>query len=442
MKGMGLDARIGSAFLSAGLGYGGCCFPKDTDSLVHTAADARLRLRAAAGGGGHQPRAGRPLRATDRARRWAPLDGTRRSAVLGLAFKPNTDDMREAKSRRGHPAAAASSAPPCAPTTRWPWPTRAQMLPAAVDVLRVALRGGRRRGRGRAGHGVERVQVPEPRAAAGVDAAAGRSSTAATSGSRSGCAASASSTTRSAASPSCRLTRRGDGRSAHASAGDRRRRGSSAPTSASSCSARGCDVVGMDNFITGSADNLAGLWTDPRFTFVQPRRHRVHRRRRAGSTGSCTSRAPPRRCDYLELPIQTLKVGALGTHNALGLAKAKGARFLLASTSEVYGDPLVHPQREDYWGNVNPVGPRGVYDEAKRFAEAITMAYHRAHGVDTRIVRIFNTLRAAHAAERRARDPRLHDPGADGRARSPCSATARRRARSSTSPISSTGCGA
>ena len=100
------------------------------------------------------------------------------------------------------------------------------------------------------------------------------------------------------------------------------------------------------------------------------------------------SPASPR--DYLELPIQTLKVGALGTHNALGLAKAKNARLLLASTSEVYGDPLVHPQREDYWGNVNPVGPRGVYDEAKRFAEAITMAYHRYHGVDTRIARIFN----------------------------------------------------
>jgi dTDP-glucose 4,6-dehydratase len=101
--------------------------------------------------------------------------------------------------------------------------------------------------------------------------------------------------------------------------------------------------------------------------------------------------SPASPIDYLELPIQTLKVGALGTHKALGLAKARGARFLLASTSEVYGDPVMHPQREDYWGNVNPVGPRGVYDEAKRFAEAMTMAYHRFHGVDTRIVRIFNT---------------------------------------------------
>ena len=102
--------------------------------------------------------------------------------------------------------------------------------------------------------------------------------------------------------------------------------------------------------------------------------------------------SPASPLDYLELPIQTLKVGALGTHNALGVAKAKNARFLLASTSEVYGDPLVHPQKEDYWGHVNPVGPRGVYDEAKRFAEAITMAYHRTHGIDTRIVRIFNTF--------------------------------------------------
>jgi dTDP-glucose 4,6-dehydratase len=112
------------------------------------------------------------------------------------------------------------------------------------------------------------------------------------------------------------------------------------------------------------------------------------------------SPASPR--DYLELPIQTLKVGALGTHNALGLAKAKGAKFLLASTSEVYGDPLVHPQREDYWGNVNPIGPRGVYDEAKRFAEAITMAYHRFHGLSTRIVRIFN----AHGPRMRLNDGR------------------------------------
>ena len=155
--------------------------------------------------------------------------------------------------------------------------------------------------------------------------------------------------------------------------------------------ARGCDVLGMDNFITGSPDNLKTFWTDERFAFVKRNvTEYIHVDGPVDWVLHFASPASP--VDYLELPIQTLKVGALGTHNALGLAKAKGARFLIASTSEVYGDPLVHPQREDYWGNVNPVGPRGVYDEAKRFAEAMTMAYHRVHGVDTRIVRIFNTF--------------------------------------------------
>jgi dTDP-glucose 4,6-dehydratase len=153
---------------------------------------------------------------------------------------------------------------------------------------------------------------------------------------------------------------------------------------------RGCDVVGMDNFITGSPDNLAAVARARGFSFI---RHDVTQHIAVdGSLDWVLHFASPASpLDYLELPIQTLKVGALGTHNALGLTRAKGARFLLASTSEVYGDPLVHPQREDYWGNVNPVGPRGVYDEAKRFAEAMTMAYHRVHGVDTRITRIFNT---------------------------------------------------
>jgi len=152
---------------------------------------------------------------------------------------------------------------------------------------------------------------------------------------------------------------------------------------------QGWEVVCMDNLVTGSPDNVAPFQARPGFRLV---RHNVTEYLRMDGALDwvlhLASPASPR--DYLELPIQTLKVGALGTHNALGLAKAKGARFLLASTSEVYGDPLVHPQREDYWGNVNPVGPRGVYDEAKRFAEAITMAYHRTHGVDTRIARIFN----------------------------------------------------
>ncbi|MFV1980038.1 MAG: UDP-glucuronic acid decarboxylase family protein [Rhodothermia bacterium] len=150
------------------------------------------------------------------------------------------------------------------------------------------------------------------------------------------------------------------------------------------------DVVCVDNFITGSPDNIAHLFGNPRFSLL---RHDVSTYVYvAGNVDHILHFASPASpVDYLKLPIQTLKVGALGTHNLLGLAKAKGARFLLASTSEVYGDPLVHPQSEDYWGNVNPVGLRGVYDEAKRFAEAMTMAYHRYHGVDTCIVRIFNT---------------------------------------------------
>lgn len=154
--------------------------------------------------------------------------------------------------------------------------------------------------------------------------------------------------------------------------------------------ARGYDVIAMDNLLTGNVDNIAHITAD-NFTFVK---HDVTNYiYLAGPLDYILHFASPASpIDYLELPIQTLKVGALGTHNTLGLAKAKGARFLLASTSEVYGDPLVHPQQEDYWGNVNPIGPRGVYDEAKRFAEAITMAYHRYHGVDTRIVRIFNTF--------------------------------------------------
>jgi dTDP-glucose 4,6-dehydratase len=154
--------------------------------------------------------------------------------------------------------------------------------------------------------------------------------------------------------------------------------------------AEGHEVVCMDNFVTGSPDNLSHLFGRDDFQFVKhdvteyiyvegPLDYILH----------FASPASP--IDYLKLPIQTLKVGSLGTHKVLGLAKAKGARLLLASTSEVYGDPLVHPQAETYWGNVNPVGPRGVYDEAKRFAEAMTMAYHRFHGVETRIVRIFNT---------------------------------------------------
>jgi dTDP-glucose 4,6-dehydratase len=154
--------------------------------------------------------------------------------------------------------------------------------------------------------------------------------------------------------------------------------------------AEGFRVIAIDNFITGSSDNVEHLAGDPNFRLM--RRNVSEFIFVPGAVDFVFHFASPASpIDYLEHPIPTLKVGALGTHNSLGLAKDKGAKFLLASTSECYGDPLVHPQNEDYWGNVNPIGPRGVYDEAKRFAEAMTMAYHRFHGMDTKIVRIFNT---------------------------------------------------
>ncbi len=154
--------------------------------------------------------------------------------------------------------------------------------------------------------------------------------------------------------------------------------------------ARGHRVIAIDNFVTGSVANIDHLAGHPDFKFVQQDvTEFLFLHDRVDYVWHFASPASP--IDYLELPIQTLKVGSLGTHKALGLAKEKGARFLLASTSEIYGDPLVHPQREDYWGNVNTIGPRGCYDESKRFAEALAMAYHREHGVATRIVRIFNT---------------------------------------------------
>jgi len=167
------------------------------------------------------------------------------------------------------------------------------------------------------------------------------------------------------------------------------------------CLAEGHEVVAVDNFITGSPDNIAHI-DSPRFTV----------RRQNISEGIFIDgpvdfvlhfASPASPVDYLELPIQTLKVGALGTHNALGLARAKGAGLLLASTSEIYGDPLIHPQTEEYWGNVNSIGPRGCYDEAKRFAEALVMAYHRMHGINTKIVRIFNT----YGPRMRLRDGRI-----------------------------------
>jgi len=154
--------------------------------------------------------------------------------------------------------------------------------------------------------------------------------------------------------------------------------------------ARGHKVIGIDNFVTGTVDNISHLGGNPDFKFIQQDVSEfIFLNEPVDFVWHFASPASP--VDYLELPIQTLKVGSLGTHKALGLARHKRARFLLASTSEIYGDPLVHPQTENYWGNVNSIGPRGCYDEAKRFAEAMTMAYHREHGIETRIVRIFNT---------------------------------------------------
>ena len=165
---------------------------------------------------------------------------------------------------------------------------------------------------------------------------------------------------------------------------------------------QGHQVLCMDNYSTGANENIGAFLKNPRFRFID---HNVSRYIEVPEPLDFVLHfaSPASPVDYLELPIPTLKVGALGTHNSLGLAKEKGATYLLASTSEVYGDPLVRPQSEEYWGNVNPIGPRGVYDEAKRFAEAITMAYHRFHQLDTRIVRIFNT----YGPRMRVRDGRV-----------------------------------
>ena len=194
-------------------------------------------------------------------------------------------------------------------------------------------------------------------------------------------------------------------------------------------------VLCLDNLDTGTLENIEQLRGDA-FEF---RYHNcVDHISVDGPVDAVFHLASPASpVDYLRLPLATLKVGSYGTHNALGLAKFKRARFLLASTSEVYGDPRMHPQREEYWGNVNPVGPRGVYDEAKRYAEALTMAYHRQQGVDTAHRPHLQHLRPAHAPERRPRDPHVPAPGDRAASPSPCSATAARPARSATWTTSS-----
>ena len=200
--------------------------------------------------------------------------------------------------------------------------------------------------------------------------------------------------------------------------------------------AEGYLVVCVDNLSTGVRENVVHLEEDPGFEYVE---HDVTSplqiEGRLDEIYHFASPASPR--DFERIPVEILKVGSSGTHNALDLALARGARFMLASSSEVYGDPLVHPQHEDYRGNVSTTGVRGVYDEAKRYAEAVTMAYHRLHGLDTRVARIFNTLRPQDEARRRAHGPHLHLPGPRGEGRLPSTVTAPRPGACSTSTTSS-----
>src|SRR5262249_27917239 len=352
---------------------------------------ARLRLRDPAGRGGGQPAARRALRERDRHGAGAAGWAGDRGAGAGVQAEHRRHARGQVDRGGGGIAGAGGHRAGVRPGGHG---RGAGDAARGGHLLRVALRGGERGGRRGAGHGVERVQVPQPRAVARSDAPAGRLRRPQCLGAR---AYAPPGLHVLLDRPQARPAVLGPGRgNIHRGWSVTMRllvTGAAGLIGSHLCEAllgRGCEVVGMDNFITGSRDNLAAVAMHARFEFI---RHNVTEYIDLDGPVDWVlhfaSPASPR--DYLELPIQTLKVGALGTHNALGLAKAKRAGFLLASTSEVYGDPLVHPQREDYWGHVNPIGPRGVYDEAKRFAEAITMAYHRTHGVDTRIMRIFNT---------------------------------------------------
>lgn len=374
-RGMGLDSRIGPRFLQPGPGFGGSCFPKDTRAVGQIARERGLEFAIidavlAANERTKQRMVGKIERA------FGGLDG-KTIALLGLAFKGDTDDMRESPAIpivEGLVAGGATvrAFDPCGDAG-------GPVAAAADRILRRSVHRRHRRRRRGDRHRVEPVPRPQPRRAP---------------------------------EPPRHAAARRPAQPLRAGAGRRRRvalrlggtrRGRSVKTAVVTggagflgshlCErlvAEGMRVVAVDNLVTGKRENLRALDGSPAFSFLL---HDVSRPFTiAGPVDYVLHFASPASpIDYLELPIQTLKVGSLGTHNGLGLAKAKGARFLLASTSEVYGDPLVHPQPESYWGNVNPVGPRGVYDEAKRFAEAMVMAYHRVHGLDTRIVRIFNT---------------------------------------------------
>ena len=398
VEGIGSDERIGRSFLKPGPGWGGSCFPKDSKALVKIAADYGYDFTMMKGViDVNEEQRRRMVGKVRTALGFGPGGGLRGAlvAVLGLTFKAGTDDLRDSPSLTMVRSLLASGAkvrafdPTVGLGAEGTKNASLDGIELAADAI-AAARGGR--GPGHC-HGMAGVRQARPRRGCRGD------------GRRRGDRRHAQ-----PARPGCRARRR---------SALRRRRPPVGPTQTHSalprtmptvsrivvtggagflgshlCQAlldRGDEVVAIDNLITGAAENIEGLFGERGFTFHH---HDVSTYLWVpGPVDAVMHLASPASpADFERIPIQILKVGGLGTHNGLGLARAKRAKFFLASTSEVYGDPLVHPQPETYWGNVNPIGPRGVYDEAKRYAEAMTMAYHRHHGLDVRIVRIFNTF--------------------------------------------------
>ena len=379
-RGIGSDRRIGPAYLFPGVGYGGSCFPKDVTAMIHTAEEYGLDASLLRSVDVVNDRQKHVLVQKVKNHFGSDLAG-RTFAIWGLSFKPRTDDMREASALtivegllaagarvRGHDPEALGEAQ--------------RRLGGPDRVLRPKLR--RPRGGRCASHRHRMERVPPPRLSPDEGGSPGASHLRRPKPLR----------PRGDARARIRLSLRRTPPGGGCLMSRMMVTGGAGFIGSHLCErflADGHEVICVDNLLTGSADNIAHLFGHKGFSFLEiDVTEYIYVSGPLDAILHFASPASP--VDYLELPIQTLKVGSLGTHNVLGLAKEKGARFLLASTSEVYGDPLVHPQPEEYWGNVNPIGPRGVYDEAKRFAEAITMAYHRTHGVDTRIVRIFNTF--------------------------------------------------
>ena len=428
-RGIGHDRRIGHHFLFPGVGYGGSCFPKDVKAVIHTAHENGIEFPLLQRGRGGQRAQKRRAGREGRRGTSAATSRGQRFAVWGLAFKPRTDDMREAPSltvidgllERG--AAVAAHDPEALDRgahrffgDRVTYHRVNYEALDGADALLIVTEWNefRRPDFTRMKQLLKRPLIFDGRNLYDPDVMRQHGFT--------------------------YLPDRAHARADRASGGSVSRMlitGGAGFIGSHLCErflAEGHDVICIDNFLTGTPDNIAHLFANPRFTFIQQDvTTYIYVKGPLDAILHFASPASP--VDYLELPIQTLKVGSLGTHKALGLAKEKGARFLLASTSECYGDPLVHPQTEDYWGNVNPIGPRGVYDEAKRFAEAMTMAYHRTHGVDDAHRPHLQHLRPAHAAARRPRRARTSSRRRCAASRSPCTATARRRAASATSPI-------